>query len=128
MVLMNSDVPQVEILFTDDFKSRLRTLTKRYRSIRADLQVLLDEIQSGNYPGDRMTNIGSTVFKVRLKNSDIDKGKSGGYRVIYQLMENLQDDLFACCWGGVFLPPPQQHPFRFTEYGLFLHLFVDQLP
>lgn len=32
-----------------------------------------------------MTNTGSTVFKVRLKNSDIDKGKSGGYRVIYQL-------------------------------------------
>ncbi|WP_338011296.1 type II toxin-antitoxin system RelE/ParE family toxin [Microcystis aeruginosa] len=25
------------------------------------------------------------VFKVRLKNSDIKKGKSGGYRVIYYL-------------------------------------------
>ncbi|WP_333343436.1 type II toxin-antitoxin system RelE/ParE family toxin [Microcoleus sp. Aus8_D4] len=32
-----------------------------------------------------MLGTGYTVFKVRLKNSDIQKGKSGGYRVIYQL-------------------------------------------
>ncbi len=81
---MTEETPQVEILFSDDFRSRLRTLAKRYRSIRSDLQPLLDEIQSGNFPGDRLTKTGSTVFKVRLKNSDLQKGKSGGYRVIYQ--------------------------------------------
>jgi mRNA-degrading endonuclease RelE of RelBE toxin-antitoxin system len=27
-----------------------------------------------------------TVFKVRAKNSDIPTGKSGGYRVIYQII------------------------------------------
>lgn len=32
--------------------------------------------------------LGYTVFKARLKNSDIQKGKSGGYRVIYQLKDN----------------------------------------
>lgn len=26
-----------------------------------------------------------TVFKVRVRNSDIQKGKNGGYRLIYQL-------------------------------------------
>ena len=85
---MSEETPQVEILFSDNFKSRLRTLAKRYRSIRFDLQPLLDELQSGNFPGDLLTKTGSTVFKVRLKNSDIQKGKSGGYRVIYQLRDN----------------------------------------
>ena len=85
---MTEKIPQVEILFADGFRSRLRTLAKRYRSIRSDLQPLLDELQSGNFPGDRLTKTGSTVFKVRLKNSDIQKGKSGGYRVIYQLRDD----------------------------------------
>ena len=30
------------------------------------------------------------MFKVRAKNSDIQKGKSGGYRVIYYLKTNTQ--------------------------------------
>jgi mRNA-degrading endonuclease RelE of RelBE toxin-antitoxin system len=38
--------------------------------------------------GDRIPGTGYTAFKVRLKNSDIQKGKSSGYRVIYQLKDN----------------------------------------
>lgn len=34
-------------------------------------------------PGDHIAGVNYTVFKVRLKNSNIQKGKSGGYRVIY---------------------------------------------
>ena len=36
--------------------------------------------------GDQITGTDFTVFKVRAKNSDIPTGKSGGYRVIYQLI------------------------------------------
>lgn len=82
---MTDETPQIQIVFSDEFKTRLRTLIKRYRSIRTDLQPLLDELQSGNLIGDQIPGTGYTVFKVRLKNSDIQKGKSGGYRVIYQL-------------------------------------------
>ncbi|WP_343327992.1 type II toxin-antitoxin system RelE/ParE family toxin [Leptolyngbya sp. CCY15150] len=32
-----------------------------------------------------MSNIGYSVFKVRIRNTDIQKGKSGGYRLIYYL-------------------------------------------
>jgi mRNA-degrading endonuclease RelE of RelBE toxin-antitoxin system len=85
MALMTDDTPQIQLLFSDEFKTRLRTLIKRYRSIRTDLQPLLNELQSGNFIGDQIPGTGYTVFKVRLKNSDIQKGKSGGYRVIYQL-------------------------------------------
>ncbi|MEG3910138.1 type II toxin-antitoxin system RelE/ParE family toxin [Microcoleus sp. w2-18bC1] len=82
---MTDETPQIQIVFSDEFKTRLRTLIKRYRSIRTDLKPLLDELQSGNLIGDQIPGTGYTVFKVRLKNSDIQKGKSGGYRVIYQL-------------------------------------------
>jgi mRNA-degrading endonuclease RelE of RelBE toxin-antitoxin system len=85
MALMTDEIPKIQLLFSDDFKTRLRTLNKRYRSIRSDLQPLLDELLSGNFTGDQIPGTGYTVFKVRLKNSDIQKGKSGGYRVIYQL-------------------------------------------
>ncbi|HSF76950.1 MAG TPA: type II toxin-antitoxin system RelE/ParE family toxin [Microcoleus sp.] len=82
---MTDETPQIQILFSDEFKTRLRTLIKRYGSIRTDLKPLLDELLSGNLIGDQIPGTGYTVFKVRLKNSDIQKGKSGGYRVIYQL-------------------------------------------
>ncbi len=52
---------------------------------KSDLQPLLDDLQSGNFRGDQISGTGYTVFKVRLKNSDIQKGESAGYRVIYQL-------------------------------------------
>jgi mRNA-degrading endonuclease RelE of RelBE toxin-antitoxin system len=89
MALMTNETPQIQLVFSDEFKTRLRTLIKRYRSIRTDLKPLLDELQSGNFIGDQIPGTGYTVFKVRLKNSDIQKGKSGGYRVIYQLSGDI---------------------------------------
>ncbi len=38
------------------------------------------------------------VFKVRLKNSNIQKGKSGGYRVIYY-MKTTQAIIFATIYS-----------------------------
>lgn len=87
MALMTEGKPSIEIRFSDVFKARLRTLAKRYRRIRADLQPLVEELQQGNFVGDRLTQTNTLVFKVRLKNSDLQKGKSGGYRVIYQVRD-----------------------------------------
>jgi mRNA-degrading endonuclease RelE of RelBE toxin-antitoxin system len=85
---MPEETPSIQILFSDEFKARLRALAKRYRSIRTDLQPLIDELQSGNFVGDRIPGTGYTVFKVRLKNSDIQKGKSAGDR-IQEIIENF---------------------------------------
>lgn len=75
----------VEVNLTPRFRKDLKDLAKRYRSIRKDLQPLIEELQSGKTPGDRIEGLDRQVFKVRLKNSDIQKGKSAGYRVIYYL-------------------------------------------
>jgi mRNA-degrading endonuclease RelE of RelBE toxin-antitoxin system len=75
----------INVDLSSRFKKDLKALAKRYRSIRKDLEPLITELQSGETPGDQIQGLEHTVFKVRLKNSDTNKGKSGGYRVIYYL-------------------------------------------
>lgn len=75
-----------EVRFTPPFKRRLKTLAKRYRQIQIDIQPIIDQLLAGNFIGDQISGIDLTVFKVRVKNSDIPTGKSGGYRVIYQVV------------------------------------------
>jgi mRNA-degrading endonuclease RelE of RelBE toxin-antitoxin system len=69
------------LAFTKDFKQ----LQKRYRRISDDLRPLLDQLRQGDNPGDQISGVGHTVYKVRLKNSDAKRGKSGGYRAVYYL-------------------------------------------
>lgn len=82
---MPNDVPSIQILLTQRFKQDLRKLAKSYRSIRQDLAPLIDRLQQGETPGDRISGNKYQVIKVRLQNSNIQKGKSAGYRVIYYL-------------------------------------------
>jgi len=83
--LMSNDFSRIQILLTPRFKKDLTQLAKRYRSIRKDLEPLIEQLQAGEIVGDRVAKIKYQVFKVRLKNSDIKKGKRAGYRVIYYL-------------------------------------------
>lgn len=76
---------EIQIEFTPEFKRNLRALAKKYRQIRSDIQPIIDRLQEGDFVGDQVTGTEYTVFKARLKNSDIQKGKSSGYRMIYYL-------------------------------------------
>ncbi len=80
---MSSNLPSIQIELTPRFQRDLRELAKRYRAIRKDIQPFIEQLQGGDTPGDRIKGVNYQVFKVRLKNSDIQKGKSAGYRVIY---------------------------------------------
>ncbi len=82
--MIESAPPPIQLLTAPDFQAQIRRLNKRYRNLRTDLQSLFDELQTGNCPGDQISGTPFTVFKIRVKNSDIQKGKSAGYRVIYQ--------------------------------------------
>ena len=84
---MLNDTPLVHIDLSPEYKQNLRTLSKRYRNIRSDTQELLEQIQLGHFIGDRIAGLGEDylIIKARIKNSNIQKGKSAGYRVIYQV-------------------------------------------
>jgi mRNA-degrading endonuclease RelE of RelBE toxin-antitoxin system len=75
----------IEIRFTAPFQRRYKALSKRYRRIKDDIQPIIAALEAGEIIGNQIPGTDFTVFKVRAKNSDIPAGKSGGYRVIYQL-------------------------------------------
>lgn len=79
-----SDMP-VQLKFTALFKRRLKGLAKKYRQIQTDIQPIFDEIIQGNFIGNQITGTQYIVYKVRAKNTDAQSGKSGGYRLIYQV-------------------------------------------
>ena len=75
----------IQIEASPIFQKNLRTLAKKYRNIRQDLQPIINQLEQGKLLGDQISGISYPVFKLRVKNSDIKKGKSGGDRLIYYL-------------------------------------------
>lgn len=81
----SSDAP-VQVEFTPEFKRNLRQLAKKYRHVRSDIEPVIAHLQAGEQPGDQIQGTRYTIFKVRVRNSDIQKGKSSGYRLIWYLV------------------------------------------
>ena len=52
---------------------------KKYKSIKGDILELIEVLEEDYSVG---IHLGSDLYKIRVKNSDVG-GKSGGYRVIY---------------------------------------------
>lgn len=78
-----TEQPLIKVVASLIFKKNIKTLGKKYRSIRNDIEPIIKKLQSGESPGDRIPEIGYRVFKLRIRNSDSQKGKSGSYRLIY---------------------------------------------
>ena len=68
-----------EIVYTENFERELKKLAKKYRSIKADLAHLLDEIEQDPKQG---VSLGKDCYKIRMAISAKGKGKSGGARLI----------------------------------------------
>jgi mRNA-degrading endonuclease RelE of RelBE toxin-antitoxin system len=75
------------VRFADEFEKELYRLSKKYRNIQRDVEPIIQQLEQGIILGDRLTGFGSEiyVYKLRVKNSNIQKGKSAGYRLIYLL-------------------------------------------
>ncbi|ACC83598.1 type II toxin-antitoxin system RelE family toxin [Nostoc punctiforme] len=78
-----TDQPFIQVEASATFNRNLRTLAKKYRSIRNDIQPVIEQLQQGELPGDQIPGVSYAIFKLRVRNSDAQKGKSGGYRLIY---------------------------------------------
>lgn len=83
---MAEESASVEVAYTSEFKRNLRRLAKKYRSIRADVEPVIQQLEQGQTPGDQISQTGYTVFKVRIRNSNARRGKSGGYRMLYYVV------------------------------------------
>jgi mRNA-degrading endonuclease RelE of RelBE toxin-antitoxin system len=74
---------------TDYFDKLVKKLSKKYRNIDNDIDYFLDEIEDIK---DLGVSLGNNIYKARIKNSDNNKGKSAGYRLITYLQLN-EDEL-----------------------------------
>jgi mRNA-degrading endonuclease RelE of RelBE toxin-antitoxin system len=68
-----------EVRVVEEFKRDVKKLFKKYRSIKLDILELIGKLEKDYTIG---IDLGSNLYKIRIKNSDIG-GKRGGYRVIY---------------------------------------------
>lgn len=68
-----------KVIPTPEFIKNLKTLKKKYKNIKSDVLELANELKKNPTIG---TDLGHNTFKIRIKNSDNNKGKSAGYRII----------------------------------------------
>lgn len=67
-----------------DFKKQIKHLKRKYPSVTSELRHLVFQLQNGERPGDEVPDVGyAGVYKERLRNRSANRGKAGGFRVVY---------------------------------------------
>ncbi len=61
----------------------IRNLKRKYPAVSAEVRKLIFRLEADERPGDKVPGVGYDTYKVRLPNSSAQRGKSGGFRVIY---------------------------------------------
>ncbi len=77
---------KVTIRITTNFLKSAKPLLKKYISLKKDLLMLEKELIQNPHIG---ISLGNNAYKIRLKISSKQKGKSGGARVITLVESNL---------------------------------------
>jgi len=70
----------LNIIRLENFTKEAKRLYKKYKKLPDDLQVLVQELNQNPRVG---IDLGANCYKIRLANSSIPIGKSGGFRVVY---------------------------------------------
>lgn len=67
------------VVVTDGFKKQAKSIAKKYRSLKTDLDKLIDSLEENPIQGEPL---GKDCYKIRMAITSKGKGKSGGSRVI----------------------------------------------
>lgn len=67
------------IIATEPFEKKLKRLAKKYKSLKADLLEVIEQLAENPTLG---TPIGKECYKIRVAITSKGKGKSGGARMI----------------------------------------------
>ncbi len=68
-----------KIELSANFKKQAKRLSKKFPSLKAELELLFTELEQNPTLG---TPLGNDIYKIRLAISSKNKGKSGGARVL----------------------------------------------
>ncbi|MFA7083032.1 MAG: hypothetical protein WC141_00715 [Arcobacteraceae bacterium] len=67
------------VLALAEFKKNTKKLSKRYQKIKVDILSLVIQLETDPYLG---THLFENCYKIRIPNSSVPTGKSGGFRVL----------------------------------------------
>lgn len=68
-----------KVVYTDNFAREARQLAKKHRSLKNDLEHLIQSLEQDPAQG---RSLGKSCYKIRMAISSKGKGKSGGARVV----------------------------------------------
>ncbi len=71
------------VKISEPFEKQIKRLSKSYSSVAATVRQLIITLANGELPGDRVSGTTLPSYEVRLPNRDANRGKSGGFRVVY---------------------------------------------
>lgn len=71
-----------KIIILPYFKKQLKAYIKKYKFLK---EFIIKELECFNK--DSQINLGSNIYKIRVKSQDIKKGKSKSFRLIILLIE-----------------------------------------
>lgn len=57
----------IQVEASPTFNRNLRSLAKKYRNIRNDIQPVIEQLERGELLGDKISGIGYEVFKLRVQ-------------------------------------------------------------
>ncbi|WXU00338.1 MAG: hypothetical protein Ctma_1052 [Catillopecten margaritatus gill symbiont] len=66
-----------------NFDKSIKKFKNKYKNIAQDLKILYQLLENNPFSGDEMFE---NCYKLRLKNSSTNKGKGGGFRVVYYVV------------------------------------------
>lgn len=76
------------VLALDEFKKNTKKLSKRYKRIKVDVLKLIEQLENDPHIGIQLFN---NCYKIRVPNSSIPTGKSGGFRVITYFIDETSN-------------------------------------
>ena len=76
------------VLTIPQFERDVKKLAKKFKVIKKDLSKLIGELKEQPTQG---TSLGHGLHKIRLANSSIPTGKSGGFRVITYFIDEEEN-------------------------------------
>jgi len=79
-----------KVIPLDSFKNNFKTLQKKYKNIKNDVRKLSSELGENPKAGIYLQH---NCYKIRVANSSVPRGKSGGFRTVYYFV-NEQKSIY----------------------------------
>jgi addiction module RelE/StbE family toxin len=82
-----------KVVLSTSFKKSVKQLKKRFPSVTKDVSHVIEELTEDPKIGTVIPH-GHGVRKLRVRNSNLERGKSGGYRLVYDVVDEPEPTVY----------------------------------